>query len=58
MKMRKSNLKDATTNSSCCSPTKSVVEESDPCCVQPTDGSSCCDKTESKEVNSELLGCC
>ncbi len=43
----------------CCGSTPvqaKAVENS--CCEQPTDGSSCCDKDESKEVNREMVGCC
>lgn len=42
----------------CCSTTTVNKNENDPCCEQPTDGSSCCDKTESKEVNAKKTGCC
>ena len=43
----------------CCAPVTSETRASeDPCCEQPTDGSSCCDKSAPKEVNSEKTGCC
>lgn len=45
----------------CCTPTESKSEtntSNDPCCEQPDDGSSCCDKSAPKEVNSEKTGCC
>lgn len=57
--MRKSNIEErAAQSNGCCTPTVSTRENNDPCCEQPEDGSSCCDKTESKEVNSEKTGCC
>jgi len=42
--------------SSCCSTSPAKEEEN--CCEQPTNGSSCCDKTQTKEVNSVTTGCC
>ena len=43
-------------STSCCSSTK--TESQGECCEQPADGSSCCDKKETKEVNSVKTGCC
>ncbi len=59
MKTRQSNTEEvAVQQSGCCAaPTVNKIEN-DPCCEQPTDGTSCCDKTESKEVNSKKTGCC
>jgi len=45
-------------NSSCCSPHNSGEKDEDPCCEQPLDGSSCCDKNLSKEDNSNSSHCC
>ena len=46
-------------DSGCCTPDKSESKISnDPCCEQPADGSSCCDKSAPKDVNSEKTGCC
>ena len=56
MKTRNSN-KEELQESGCCTITVNK-EKNDPCCEQPTDGSSCCDKSETKEVNSEKTGCC
>lgn len=42
----------------CCSSTISNTKKEDPCCEQPNDGSSCCDKSLSKEENSKALSCC
>lgn len=58
MKTRNTNTEEVTPQGGgCCSPTVET-KASDPCCEQPTDGSSCCDKTESKEVNAVKTGCC
>lgn len=40
----------------CCGPTSS--EKADPCCEQPSDGSSCCEKSETREMNAAKTGCC
>jgi hypothetical protein len=58
MKTRKSDTEEVATQESGCCTTTVNTKENDPCCEQPTDGSSCCDKTESKEVNAEKTGCC
>ena len=44
--------------SECCTSTTVNNEISDPCCEQPTNDSSCCDKSETREVNAEKTGCC
>ncbi len=54
MKTR-SNIDKATNQ--CCAPA-SGNEKNEPCCPQPTDGSACCNKDESKAVNSQKTGCC
>jgi len=57
-----SNLaKVNSTSTGCCSPAPLSTEKTtstDACCEQPTDSSPCCDKTASKEVNSQKTGCC
>ena len=60
MKTRKSNKEEIIVQqeSVCCGTTIVNSEKPDPCCEQPTDGSPCCDKSESIEVNSEKTGCC
>lgn len=63
MKVHTNNLETTSANneaaSSCCAPTVTTEKANlDPCCEQPTDGTPCCDKTESKAVNSEKTGCC
>lgn len=59
MKLRKSEINESTIEvSQCCSTETSTAKQEEPCCNQPSDGSSCCDKTESKEANSEKTGCC
>lgn len=61
MKTRKpiENEKEVTAASSCCGPSTTATKEVESaCCEQPTDGSSCCDKTETKETNSKKTGCC
>lgn len=63
MKVHTNNLETRSANTeatiSCCAPTvTNTTVSSDPCCEQPTDGTSCCDKTASQEVNSEKTGCC
>ena len=56
MKTRKSN-KEEIQESGCCTTTANQ-EKNDPCCDQPSDGSVCCDKNETKEVNAVTTGCC
>jgi len=57
MKTRKSNVEEkATQSAGCCTATNEPKKEENPCCEQPSDDASCCDKTESKEVNSEKTG--
>lgn len=43
---------------SCCSAPSTSAKSEDPCCEQPSDGSSCCDKSFSKEENSKASSCC
>ncbi|WP_103068230.1 hypothetical protein [Aquimarina sediminis] len=61
MKTRKSNSVQISplVENGCCnsiSETKEVTATS--CCTQPEDGSSCCDKSMSKEENITNTGCC
>lgn len=42
----------------CCSTSDVNTGKNDPCREQPTDDTSCCDSSETKEVNSEKTGCC
>ncbi|MEW7280293.1 hypothetical protein ABW636_17010 [Aquimarina sp. 2201CG1-2-11] len=44
----------------CCGTTSQVEvsPKESSCCEQPVDGSSCCDKEESRDTNSVLTGCC
>lgn len=42
----------------CCSPTNETALDQEACCVQPADGSACCDKGETQAVNAEKTGCC
>lgn len=60
MKTRKLNIENEVLvqENGCCTTTDNKTEVNDPCCDQPTDDTSCCDKTETKEVNSEKTGCC
>lgn len=61
MKTRKLNIEEEVLgqeNGCCTTTTDNNKEVNDPCCEQPTDGASCCDKTETKEVNSQKTGCC
>ena len=59
MKKRNPNLRVLKSQESqCCTSTAEVSKNEDPCCEQPSDGTSCCDKTENREVNSEKTGCC
>ena len=60
MKKRKGQSKNTPGKlaTACCSPTQTTSKQSDPCCDQPEDGSSCCDKSTSKEINSVTTGCC
>jgi hypothetical protein len=44
--------------SPCCGSGTAVQEAEGVCCEQPTDGSSCCNKSDTKESNSENTGCC
>ena len=44
--------------SGCCSASRDQEEKNTSCCEQPSDASSCCDKSETKEVNGEKRGCC
>lgn len=32
--------------------------EQEACCEQPADGTACCNKNDSKEINSKATGCC
>lgn len=52
METKKTNQEEV---KSCCEPT---AETNKMCCEQPKDGSSCCEKTKTKEENSEVNGCC
>lgn len=46
-------------SSVCCGSTPLQTQSAkSSCCEQPTDGSSCCDKEDSKEINIEKTGCC
>lgn len=59
MKTRKSkNEQVEVLDGGCCGTNTLDSKKNDPCCEQPTDGSSCCDKTASQEVNSKKTGCC
>ncbi|MDO5977505.1 hypothetical protein [Flavivirga spongiicola] len=62
MKTRNSNtgIETVKQDGGCCGSLLDVVETSNQaCCEQTTDdGSPCCDKNESKEVNIEKTGCC
>ncbi|WP_159025420.1 hypothetical protein [Aquimarina sp. Aq78] len=61
MKTRNTNNQVETVQqaSGCCESTSVQVQSAqNSCCEQPTDGSSCCDKNESKEINIEKTGCC
>jgi len=59
MKTRKSVVNENEVVASPCCGTSTTVEEAESeCCEQPTDGSSCCDKSDTKENNSEKTGCC
>ena len=62
MKTRKSNTQIETVqqSSGCCGTSTIEVKESSEtsCCEQPTDGSACCDKNQSKEENIEKTKCC
>lgn len=61
MKTKKTNkqFEISKQDDGCCGSIVDVIETSQTsCCEQPTDGSSCCDKTESKKVNIEKTGCC
>ncbi|MEQ8773741.1 MAG: hypothetical protein RIC30_00170 [Marinoscillum sp.] len=42
----------------CCGATSTTSKSAAPCCDQPADGSACCDKSATKEVNSVKTGCC
>lgn len=42
----------------CCSPTNEMAVDQEACCVQPADGTACCDKDETQAVNAEKSGCC
>ncbi|MBK8504793.1 MAG: hypothetical protein IPL46_22840 [Saprospiraceae bacterium] len=42
----------------CCGQTTVVQEVESVCCEQPTDGSSCCDNSDTRENNSLKTGCC
>ena len=42
----------------CCSSPINKEDKSTACCEQPSDGSSCCNKGETKEINIEKTGCC
>ncbi len=55
MKLKREELNE--NENACCAPTN-VNEKTESCCAQPTDGSDCCDKSESKVVNAEKTGCC
>lgn len=61
MKTRNSNTQIETVkqDGGCCATSVETKKTSnDSCCEQPTDGSSCCDKEMSKEINSVNTGCC
>lgn len=59
MKTRKINIEEIEIQTSgCCSTPIESKEKKESCCEQPIDESSCCDKSETKEVNSEKTGCC
>lgn len=61
MKTRNSNKQIETIQLSggCCSTSVETKDtNNDTCCEQPTDGSSCCDKSVDKEINIEKTGCC
>lgn len=45
-------------NNCCGTDAVTANRNADPCCEQPTDGSSCCDKSASQEENSKTTGCC
>ena len=53
-----SETNETVKESTCCSSTPSTSKKEEPCCEQPTDGSSCCDKSLSKEENSKIHSCC
>lgn len=42
----------------CCSKPSEKIEKDQVCCEQPEDGTSCCDKSGTREENSESTGCC
>jgi len=51
--------KQTEATSDCCGTTNTPQNvKAEPCCDQPTDGSSCCDKSLSQEENSKTTGCC
>ncbi len=59
MKSRKTNIQDTEASSGgCCGTTTTASSKANSCCEQPADGSACCDKSESKEVNAVKTGCC
>ncbi|WP_109098217.1 hypothetical protein [Aquimarina sp. AU58] len=61
MKKRNTNKQVETIQQSsvCCESTSAQAQSAQSsCCEQPTDGSSCCDKEERKEINIEKTGCC
>lgn len=53
-------LESTTEEANSCCGTIAVESKkaADPCCEQPTDGTSCCDKSVSQEENSKTTGCC
>jgi len=65
MKKRNSNVEVSTIQSGdkCCAPTTLSTDQvkvtgNNDCCEKPVDNSACCDKNETKEVNSQKTGCC
>ena len=62
MKTKNSNKQIETVQQDgrCCETSALEVKELSeaPCCEQPTDGSVCCDKNQSKQANIEKTGCC
>lgn len=59
MKSRTKHIKTVDSQASACCGTSSPARQTnDACCDQPSDGSACCDKEETKEVNAAATGCC
>ncbi|WP_422360082.1 hypothetical protein [Reichenbachiella sp.] len=55
--MKKKDLKSENVNG-CCTTNEAASNTNEICCDQPSDGSLCCDKSETKEVNAATTGCC